>query len=339
MQRELSRLSRLLGHEVIVEVDWQRLLDEYGEQDNPTIVRVAAEILHAWCTGLRIMLSRTEIDDWLERLLNCVVKAGRKLRVMLDVWENTLPGTSWSGERKGFFVHLPRHFLFAKKAFEKGHLSLRVQFEKELLSCDLQVMEEPTRDTKPEPEMVAGTATELESALEHLGVRDDHTDGEESGALAAARHATTTASAPSSIEPARTPFPTVDSLPSLVELCSNPPYHLTITEKWNEKWINIYGSHGQSIKLIDDYIYKWAPKVFMTSADIPSTDTPSTNVNPEANSKLSVLAIERDCRGPGRRYSMSMPLVLAIVEGILGYQIVWQGVGECRLRRDVPFSD
>ncbi|CCC07893.1 unnamed protein product [Sordaria macrospora k-hell] len=346
LQIELAKLRRTLGHEVIVEADWQRILDEYGEQEEPSngIVGLAAHILLQWSSELRVILGRSGIDDWLTSLLDCVVEAGGKLRVMLDLWEDIQLGTTWSEERKGFFVHLPKHYLFAKKAYFSGNNSVREGFRKGLLSCNFQATEEgKKKNLNPEPEKGAGTAKELELGLAQLGVRDENSVGEGPSAPAAACDATTAATSKttttatsSSTEPTPTPFPTVDSLPSLVELCSKPPYHLTIQE--HPSCIIIFGSHGRSIKLIDLYISKWTPDVVMNSADTPPTGIPPA-VDGILHDVMSELTIDKSMhvKGSRRPLSMTMPMVLAIVEGTLGYRVVWQGRGEYRLRRDAPF--
>ncbi|KAK3946797.1 hypothetical protein QBC32DRAFT_329034 [Pseudoneurospora amorphoporcata] len=231
---------------------------------------------------------------------------------MLDVWENIQVGTSWSDERKGFFIYLPEYFFFVRKAFNRGLDPVREEFKKSLPLCSFQATEKGKEDSKPEPGKGAGTATELESGLKQLSVRDE-----------------------------KRKFPTVASLPSLSEICSKPPYHITIQDNSNPirdnsrkpSWISIHGSHGSSLKLIDQYISKWIPHVVMESEDSPPT------INGVVNGALSTLTIRKKVSGAlaARGQSMTVPIVLAIVEGTLGYEVVWQGDGEYRLRRDAPF--
>ncbi|KAK3948870.1 hypothetical protein QBC32DRAFT_327441 [Pseudoneurospora amorphoporcata] len=327
-RRELAELSRTLGHEVIFEADWQRLVNQYGEQHNPTIVVALVAILIVWNEVLRSILGRAEMDGWVGELLDRVVEAGGKLRVVLDVWEYVKFGTSWSQERNGFLVHLPKHFLFVKRAFLKAR-GVAEEFK------------------TVEPGKGAETATELEweLGLWQLRVRDENTSEERSSAAAvvtgtttaSSKTATTTTTTSPSTDRTPTPFPTVDSLPSLVELCSRPPYHLTITQE-THGWICISGSHGPSIKLIDQYISRWTPDVVMNSEDTPPTDVPVA-LDGILYDVMSTLTIQQSVQVPGstRPLSMVVPMVLAIVQGTLGYEIVWQGSGEYRLRRDVPF--
>lgn len=291
---------------------------------------------------LRLILDRAEMDDWLIKLLTRLVEAGGKLRVMLDVWEDVKLGTSWSEERGGFFVHLPKHFLFVRRAWNKGEDVLSEEFKKSLLSC-FQATEKGKEDSKPEPGKGAGTATELESGLEQLSVRDETGAAEAASAAACktkpttANSKTTTTSSASSTQPKPTTFPTVASLPSLAEICSKPPYHITIQDSSNSNpgWISILGSHGASLKLIDQYISKWTPDVVMESEDKP----PHVTIDRVVNGAVSTLMVRKMVQGAGakRRQSVTVPVVLAIVEGTLGYEVVWQGSGEYRLRRDAPF--
>ncbi|KAJ4407850.1 hypothetical protein N0V85_004307 [Neurospora sp. IMI 360204] len=335
LQGELAKLSRALGYQVIVEADWQRLLDEYGEQNDPTIVGAAANILEAWSAELGLIVGRAEMDDWLTKLLTRVVEAGGKLRVMLDVWEDTQLGTSWSDERMGFFVHLPKHFLFVRRACKEGFYPLQAVFNKSLPLCSFPATEKEKEDSKPEPGKGAGTATELESGLKQLSVRD------EKRKVIAANSKTTTTSSASSAQPKPSQFPTVASLPSLSEICSKPPYHITIQDNSNPiryssrkpGWIGIHGSHGSSLKLIDQYISKWIPDVVMESDENPPT------IDGVVNGALSMLTVRKRVSGAlvARGQSVTVPMVLAIVEGTLGYEVVWQGDGEYRLRRDAPF--
>ena len=335
IQSQLALLSRDLGHEVIVEADWQRLLDEFGEQQNPTIVKVAAEIVIAWTIEVYRILDDPKSDDWMGKLLTHLVEAGGKLRVMLDMWENTQVGTSWSDERKGFFVHLPKHFFFVRKTFNRGLDPVREEFKKSLPLCSFQATEKGKEDSKPEPGKGAGTATELELGLKQLSVRD------EKRKVTATNSKATTTSSTSSAQPKPSQFPTVASLPSLSEICSKPPYHITIQDNSNPirdnsrkpGWIRIHGSHGSSLKFIDQYISKWIPHVVMESEDSPPT------IDGVVNGALSTLTIRKKVSGAlaARGQSVTVPMVLAIVEGTLGYEVVWQGDGEYRLRRDAPF--
>ncbi|EGO51997.1 hypothetical protein NEUTE1DRAFT_89860 [Neurospora tetrasperma FGSC 2508] len=342
---QVTELSRVLGHKVIIEADWQRLLDEFGEQQKPTLVEAAYDIMVSWCDELQLILDHPDDDDWLTRLLTRLVKANGKLRVMLDVWENSQLGTSWSDERNGFFVHLPKHFLFVRRALKRGQSVIREEFQKELLSCFVTTANDK-EDSNPELGKEAWTGTATES-LKQLSVRDEKSGEERSsnanGAAPAAacktqpnvaNAKTTTTSSASSAEPKPASFPTVASLPTLSEICSRPPYHITIQDGSKPGWISIHGSHGASLKLIDKYISKWTPNVEMESEDGPPT------IDRAVNGALTTLTIrrvvvERSFRV--RPQSVTMPMVLAIIEGTLGYEVVWHGSGEYRLRRDAPF--
>lgn len=305
---------------------------------------------------LRSFLSDTKNDDWLNELLTRVVEGGGKLRVIADLWDSTKMSTSWSDERKGFVVHLPKHFLFVKRAVGRGTSERRNDFKGCFQSCNFQTTEEEKEDSKPKLGKQTGAATELASGLEQLGVRDDNLGGEGSSAAAVvaagvtgansanSKTTTTTTTNSSSTGPTRytTLFPTLDSVPSLPELCSMPPYHLTIAEE-TAGWISIRGSHGPSIKFIDLYISKWTPDVVMNSEDAPPVDGRPllSGINSDVlNSPMSTLTIRKGVHlGLSKRpLSMTVPMVLAIVQGTLDYKVVWQGSGEYRLRRDAPFE-
>lgn len=294
----------------------------------------------------------TQNDGWLNELLTRVVEGGGKLRVIADIWDSTKVGTSWSDERKGFVVHLPKHFLFVRRACGRGTSVLCDDFKERFQSCKFQAMEEEKEDSKPKLGKQTGTATELASGLEQLGVRDDNLGGEGSMStagtvvtskiIANSKTTTTTTSSSTELTPNTTPFPTLDSVPSLPELCSKPPYHLTIAEE-TAGWISIRGSHSPSIRFIDLYISKWTPDVVMNSEDTPPIEgrpLVGRNLASTLNSPMSTLTIRKDVplARSKRPLSMTVPMVLAIVQGTQGYEVVWQGSGEYRLRRDTPFE-
>lgn len=333
---------------MIIEVDWQRLLDEFGYQEELTIVDAAHDIMVPWCRELCSILFHPDSDDWLTRLLTRLAKANGKLRVMLDVWENSQLGTTWSDERNGFFVHLPKHFLFLRRALNRGELVICKEFQKELLSCFVTTANDK-EDSNPELGKEVSTGTAMES-LKQLSVGDEKSGGERSSTANGAAPAaacktqpnvanakTTTTSSASSTKPKPAKpasFPTVASLPTLSEICSRPPYHITIQDGSKPGWISIHGSHGASLKLIDKYISKWTPSVEMESEDGPPT------IDKAVNGALTTLTIKRKVVLGGwdkRPQSVTVPMVLAIIEGTLGYEVVWQGSGEYRLRRDAPF--
>lgn len=329
---------------MIIEADWQRLLDAFGEQQKPTPVEAASDIVRLWCVELQSILDHPDNDDWLTRLLTRLVKANGKLRVMLDVWENTQLGTSWSDERNGFFVHLPKHFLFVRRALKRGGSVICEEFQKELLSCFVTTASDK-EDTNPELGKEASTGTATES-LKQLSVRDEKSGEERSSTADGAAPAaacktqpnvanakTTKTSFASSTKPKPARFPTVTSLPPLSEICSKPPYYITIQDTSKPGWISIHGSHGASLKLIDDYISKWTPDVEMESEDRPPT------LKTAVNGAMTTLTIRKvvQKRWETRPLSVTVPMVLAIIEGTLGYEVVWQGSGEYRLRREAPF--
>ncbi len=123
MQKARRGLEELLGHDVLVEPEWQVLLAELESYypDRGHLVAVVAGLVEAWCVSLSELLVDDEAHGpWAEALLERL-KASARLRLFLDVATGSCSGfgsgsglggegptTSWSEDRSAFVLGLPR---------------------------------------------------------------------------------------------------------------------------------------------------------------------------------------------------------------------------------------
>lgn len=248
LQTTLKSLQELLGHEVVIEPEWQLLLAALEEfyPDKGNFVAILAGCVQAWAKSMMELLEDSAHEDWTETVLE-KSKSGR-LRLFLEVSTSDNAATSWSEQRSGFIITLPK-----KRVFQPAELF--PIFRGKLLTC----FEAPKKAQLP----IRQGAT---AADEWADVEMDTATGkpevvEKARSLPPATAKTTVEFLPNAL-----------SLPRPDELFLRPPYHLTLIPGHSE--IEIQCSHSPTLKVLSDYLQRWCRVNHHDTAEVchsPST--------------------------------------------------------------------
>ncbi|KAG6249126.1 hypothetical protein E4U23_002429 [Claviceps purpurea] len=147
-----------------------------------------------------------------------------------------------------------------------------------------------------------------------------------------------TTSAPERTEPSLY-LPSVHLLPSPDALLRRPPYHLLVTHAHNSpKCIRIQCEHSPSLGFLEEYFQKWC-RQNSQRVDKPKLVQVTLSRSPYGGEDLhDMLTLEYpsgsgfSCVPP----ALSVPIVLHLVESVLGYRLVYQDATNWHYRRDTP---
>ncbi|KAG5995908.1 hypothetical protein E4U54_002708 [Claviceps lovelessii] len=132
------------------------------------------------------------------------------------------------------------------------------------------------------------------------------------------------------------PLPDVNLVPRPEELLLQPPYHLHITHHAS---IQIQGSHGPSLAFLDEYFRKWC-RTNHRRTDRPPLVNVSLSQSPFGLGPLhDILTLEHHpSHTTGPSSLLAVPIVLHLVESVLGYSLVYSDAKNWQYRRDTPLG-
>ncbi|KAK0624823.1 hypothetical protein B0T17DRAFT_507863 [Bombardia bombarda] len=313
LQVAIKGLQEVLGHEVSIEPEWQLLLTEldayYPDKGNLTAI-VAASV-EVWIKSFTELLEDSAHDEWTDTLLE-KTKVWSRLRLFLEVGNTDKAGTSWSERRNGFIISLPK-----KQIFQSAELY--PIFRGELLSC-FEV------DKKPQlPVRSAGgddwADVEMDKATGTAQVIEQSTTDSRNFA----------ASRPVAVEF----FPNVASLPRPDELLLKPPYHLSLTTGMNT--IEIQGSHSPSLQFLADYFKRWCRVNHHDTRNLPAVQVTLYQSAFGLGELFDRLTLSTQETKYTNQFHVTSPMVIALVEGVLGYELV-STHGAWNFRRNAAFK-
>ncbi len=178
------------------------------------------------------LLDDSANEEWAEAVLE-KTKVGR-LRVFLEVSASTSGATSWSTQRHGFIISLPK-----KQVHQPAEL-FPVFRGKLLTSFDVE--KKPQVLTSRPGGAGSGTADEWADVEVNAATGKPDVVEKQENTLVSSRRVVEF-------------LPTAVSLPRPDELFLKPPYHLRLIPGSSE--IEIQCSHSPSLQLIADYMERW----------------------------------------------------------------------------------
>lgn len=230
MQKSLVSLTDLLGHEVVIEPEWQLLvaeLEAFYADDKGNLVTAVVGCIQAWAKSMAELLDDDAHYSWTETVLE---KVPSRMRVFVEVASSDAASTAWSEQRGGFVVSLPK-----KKVFQPA--SLFPVFRGDLLSC----FDEGKKKSR-QPAEATGAGDDW------VGMEVDAKSG----------NAEVVENPRSSQMPVRAKvefLPTVASLPRPDQLFLQPPYHLSMSA--GHQQIELQCSHSPSLQFLAEYLKRW----------------------------------------------------------------------------------
>lgn len=198
-------------------------LDKFYPDKSNFVVTVAG-CVRVWVKSMTELLDDSANEDWTETVLE-KSKSGR-LRLFLDVSKSDVAATSWSTERNGFIVSLPK-----KTVYQPAELF--PIFRGSLLTC----FEAPKKPQLP------------------IRQADDWADVELDTATGRPEVVEKTRPTLNTIRPTIEFLPNALSLPRPDELFLRAPYHLTVYPGHSD--IEIHSSHSPSLKVLAEYLKRW----------------------------------------------------------------------------------
>ena len=255
MQKSIAEVKKLIGHDIVVEPEWQLLWAELQKHysDNSRFVPDVVQVVVAWFRSLCELAEDDTNEEWTETLLD-KLKSTHMLKILFDVRTkpqcasiarshalqvtNEGPSTSWSDKHNVFEIRFPKNMPISQSRMLSGfHTELR------------QAFEVPSARTMPD--RIASSAHVTEEGFTDV----DPSDFDSTSILT-----------PATTERFVSRAPTVDALPNMrmlerpEDLMRKPPYHMILTHNQYGKFITIQGSHQPSLELIAEYFKKWCKK-------------------------------------------------------------------------------
>lgn len=335
-------LSKVLGYPVRIDPEWVQLLSALDKvyPDRQTLATTVAGCVELWCKVLADLLDGADTADaeqqqWVETLMDNL-KPVVGLRLYVDVVGTdaslpivTSPGTAWSEERSAFILYLP----------QKNAVTVPGEFAAVyrggLLDC---FKEKPAADQKAD-----GSHTEAGTGITGLAHRPAAAGGNGGGGDDWADVEMDTTTGTAGVVETATPaaatakleyLPSLDSLPRPDELFLRPPYHIIVADYSNKK-ITVQGSHSPSLQLLGEYMKRWCRINHQDSRSPPAVEVKYNQSCWGASPMHDQVTLTSEANNI---FQFNPAIVLAFIEGVLGYDKVSTEQGIWSYRRTVPFK-
>ncbi|KAI5919418.1 hypothetical protein F4810DRAFT_503404 [Camillea tinctor] len=301
VQKARASIKKLVGVDVDIESEWHLLLADLDPYypDKSTFVPSIATCVQAWCESLSNVVNDEANEEWSDLLIE---RIKGHLRVFLTISTNDQLALSWSNERTGFLLALPRGPI-------SSSIQMEAVFKAALLDCF------------------------AEKATQIMADTDDWADVsvDKTGKPNVAGYENTQPSKVSRQE--FDTLPHISLLPRPDDLLMNPPYHLVVYS--SQSLVEVYCSHSPTLQLLSEYLEKWC-RVDSQKVNRP----PSVEIKLHQSAfglgpifdRLTFWSRNKDL------VSVSPMIVLSLVEGVLGYKNVSVENTSWVFRRDVGFK-
>ncbi|KAH8883562.1 hypothetical protein GQ53DRAFT_882329, partial [Thozetella sp. PMI_491] len=314
LRTAIKGLNDLVGYGVTAEPEWQLLLTELGEfyDDKTVFVSVVAGCVQAWVKSAKELLDDEANEEWTEKFLD-KVKSCHTIRLYLEVGVGHQGSTYWAESRQAFVISLPR-----KQIFQPAELF--PTFRGNLLACfdekDATVSKPPAADDWADVEMdsATGRAAVVERPAPARG-----------------------SSGPAGMVSLASDFlPTVSALPRPDVLLLRPPYHLQMHVGGNE--VEIQCSHSPTLQLLSDYLKKWCRVNHNDTRAPPAVDVKLHQSAFGLTEMFDRLELSTKENRFIAQFHITSPMIVALIEGVLGYKLISTYAGTWNFRREVEFK-
>lgn len=308
-QSSITALKELIGLPVTINFDtailWAEL--EKHHRDQSTFIPSITNVIKAWCDTLASLLQDDANADWTEQFLDLLNDNGKRLQARVEAKPSTKVSTTLA--KPTFLINIP----------QTAPPYLPYRGAPAYFTADFQsLFSHPPTATSTSPE-----------------------DDDWASVALPTRQPQAQQSASTNPASTTTELPTLDRLPRPELLFqSQTPYHLIVKIVHNA--IHIYSSHQPSLELLSAYLTKYARNI-----DNPGIRQPIVRCELQASfwgygALYDCLVVKPgDVRGSARWEDINPVLVLAFVEGVLGYRAVGEEEGGARecwyFKREVGF--
>ncbi|KAI1169713.1 hypothetical protein F4777DRAFT_192264 [Nemania sp. FL0916] len=320
VQKALQNLREILGESVTVNPEWPLLYAELGSfyPDKGTLVPSIAGAVEACCAALGALADDDANAAWADELLE---RTGGSVRIYVEVSKSRDLSIAWSSRQNARYQTGGLTILLPKSAVPT-HSYMYSFFTSHLLTIFSNTQPGPSDNKPPEVEDWADVAV------------DDKTGAAGVVEVAAPQNAKTATGMGVLVDD--DVIPDIDTLARPDDLLLKPPYHL-IMHSLGRTSIEIQCSHSPTLQFLCDYLVKWS-----RTNHANTTKPPCAEVKLHQSAfGLGVVYDRLSITSEGRYIvqTVSPTLILALVEGVLGYlPVSGDGSGTSwTFRRDVGF--
>ncbi|KAI3319864.1 hypothetical protein HD806DRAFT_250876 [Xylariaceae sp. AK1471] len=318
VQKAIQNLQEVLGITITINPEWPLLLNELDAfyPDKAILVPAVAGAVEAWCTALTTLADDEANAEWADMLLE---RTKSRIRLFIEVSKNREMGMTYSHQQTGFILSLP-------KSSAPSQSYMQSFFTGTLINCFSAKSKPSSSPSNAESGAVddwadvsvdksTGTAAIVDSLQRHIPTQLQQQRQQES--------------------PQFDTIPDVNTISRPDELLLKPPYHLTVYAI-NKTLAEVQCSHSPTLQFLSDYLQKWS-----------KTNHNNTTRPPCAEVKLYQSAFglgvvyDRLTVSSESRYfdqAVSATMLLALIEGVLGYKNVSVDGSSWTYRRDVEFK-
>ncbi|KAJ7130621.1 hypothetical protein C8R44DRAFT_906299 [Mycena epipterygia] len=292
----VTSLNKILGHTITPRVEWVILWSELKDKfpDNTIFVPTVVRYTIAWYERLSDRLENEAYAEWTEQILNVLTEGSNRKTLSLHIEPAgpgvTRPSTNWNAKLGAFHLCVP-------KAEPVSQSKLDSSFERDfenLFNTDVDAKDDDWADVAVETRATAKPAAATFSSNE---------------------------------EPSVARLPVLDALARPHELFRNTaPYILMVEDRGAT--IVVQCSHEASLELLAAYLNKW-------SKSNPNDSLKRSCLKVELLESefcvgmMDTLTVERSMARNNNGPPINPTLVLAFVEGVLGYKLT-NTSGSCR---------
>ncbi|KAJ7170486.1 hypothetical protein C8R43DRAFT_1120911 [Mycena crocata] len=295
----VSALNKILGHTITPRVEWPILWGDLKERfpDNTTFVPTIVRYTIAWFERLSSRLENEAYEEWTEQLLSVLTEGSNHKALSLHIEPAAAginrPTTTWNAKLATFHLCVPKTDPVSQSKLDS---SFEKDFEN-LFNTEIDAKDGDWADVAAETRVV-GKPIVNEATI------------------------------PSASEPpAVARLPVLDGLARPRDLfTSTGPYILIVEERG--AMIVVQCSHEPSLELLAAYLNKWSKpnpndslKRSILKVDLVESEY--------CYGMFDTLTVERSMARNIQGSSINPTLILAFVEGVLGYKLT-NTTGVCR---------
>ncbi|RDB28047.1 hypothetical protein Hypma_002191 [Hypsizygus marmoreus] len=299
LQTAMASLEKTLGHKIVPYVQWPILWNELKDNfaDKTTFIPTISRIAVAWYERLLFRFDNDDFAEWTEQLLEQLSSTKILLHIEPCSPPQNRPKTTLNPKTSAFYLSIP-------KSPQIPHTKMVSAFDQ-----DFENLLKPVNDTP--------------------GATEDGWDdiSVEPTSLAATAPVPRRTITTHTINTVQTEAPKTDRLPTLGELsrpnelfANTAPYILTVDVRPGQ--FSIKCSHEQSLELLSSYLNRWGKQNINDSMRRNFLEVKLVE-SAFCMGVMDMLTVEPYMSFRNREMELNPVIVLAFIEGVLGYTMVY----------------
>ncbi|TFK32334.1 hypothetical protein BDQ12DRAFT_504936 [Crucibulum laeve] len=310
IQHSVKTLSETLGHKIIPQIQWLTVWTGLKAHfpDKNIFVPTICSTVTAWYDRLLWRLEQEVFSEWTEEFLTllAVTGCGFEILLMIELDSSTVsrPQTSWKKNMNAFYLTVPIANLL-------GLAQVEVGFDKDfdhLMSVKMTEDNDEDEWSDIRADVTPSvTRTEIPRAIEN----------------------------PEVITPSRLPL--LDTLARPSDLLASVAPYMLIVDATIGLPLTVQCSHEAGLELLANYLKKWARVNIQDSLKRPLLKIELIE-SWFCSGVMDTISIEplMNHRGPNLQFNPT--IILAFIEGVLGYKMVNSTAYRWIYKSDIPVA-